>query len=117
MSANVTSDETVETRYYNRRIEFDNVGPVLLERNYSHGGKEMLPTIAKAKWSHGNPIEHITVVGPVLRKDRSAGQQLTELEYITPAHSRWGMGAAYYVEAPTWLLEAFQIDTNNEMSK
>lgn len=76
MSITVTGNVRDETRYYVRTIEFEGAAPILLERNYSHGGKEFLPTQAMAKWNHGDNIEVIRVLGDVLKKDRTTGQQV-----------------------------------------
>lgn len=104
----ITNSETRETRYYVRDIEFDGVGPILLERRYSHGGKEFLPDFASATWNHGGDITRIQVSGHVLKKDRSIGQQRASIDYDTPHSRSWG--TKWAVNAPDWALELFGIE-------
>lgn len=116
MSAIITSDSQTETRYYVRRVQFENVAPILLERNYSHGGKEFLPTTASARWEHGHDIKSIKVSGKVLKKDRTTGNQSADIDYCTPASHHWGK-STWQPQAPEWLLELFDIEVpNNETS-
>jgi hypothetical protein len=101
----ITEDEPYTVHYHTRTIEFDGAAPVLLERRYSHGGKEFMPDRAFAKWSHGDAIDQINVSGYVLKKDRTSGQQRADLSYLTPAnrlYEKYG-----YPSAPEWLLELF----------
>lgn len=109
MTITITGDETRETRYYVREIELDGVAPVLLERRYSHGGKEFLPDFAYARWDHGGGIKVIELHGYVLKKDRSTGQQRASLKYGTPNSLYWGRDSVY-PDAPAWLLELFGIE-------
>ena len=101
----ITEDKLIETHNYARHIDIEGVAPILLERRYSHGGKEFLPDCATAKWSHGEPIRRITLSGYVLKKDRTTGQQRTEMNYDTPASPSWGK--SYGDNAPQWLLDLF----------
>lgn len=111
MGVTVTHNNTRETHYYDRSIEFDGGSPILLKRNYSHGGKQFVPDIALARWKHGDAIEHITVKGFVLKKDGLPGNQRTELEFITPANRWFGQSKNFTgPEAPAWLLELFDIE-------
>jgi hypothetical protein len=111
MSITVTDDQIIETHTYVRHIDIENAAPILLERRYSHGGKEFLPDCATAKWVHGEPIKSITLGGYVLKKDRTTGQQRATLSYITSAHPSWGRG--HYPEAPQWLLDDLFADSPN----
>jgi hypothetical protein len=110
MSVTVTEDKTIETHTYVRHIDIENVGPVLVQRSYSHGGKEFLPDCATAKWAHGELIWKIILGGYVLKRDRTTGQQRTTVEYITPANKMWGKHSDYYIDAPAWLLGLFGIE-------
>lgn len=101
----VADDSTTEIRYYIRNIELQDVAPILLERNYSHGGKEFLPDSASARWNHGDPIKDISVGGYVLKRDRTTGQQRTTIDYVTPASIGWN--TKWNTNAPEWLLELF----------
>jgi hypothetical protein len=105
MSLQVTEDELCTVHYHTRTIDFGNAAPILLDRRYSHGGKEFLPDRAFAKWTHGGAIDQIKVSGYVLKKDRTTGQQRATLDYITPAHHAWG--TRFATPAPDWLLELF----------
>jgi len=105
MSAQISGDELYTVHYHQRTIAFENVAPILLERRYSHGGKEFLPDRAFAKWQHGKPIAQINVSGYVLKKDRSTGQQRASLDYLTPANRLYEKYD--YPSAPEWLLELF----------
>ena len=109
---NITENRLVETHYYQRSISIENVAPILLERQYSHGGKEFLPDIAHARWNHGEPIKHITLGGYVLKKDRTTGQSRAKMDYITPEHKMWARHSDYYTPAPEWLLDLFADSPN-----
>ena len=112
MSITIAKDSTEEVHKYTRRIEFDDAAPILLERRYSHGGKEFIPDEASAGWNHGEPIQDITVEGYVLKKDRTPGQQRAQLRYETPASSNYGKQWGWD-PAPEWLLELFGINGGN----
>lgn len=109
-----TEDNHTEVHTHSRRIEFENAAPVLLERRYSHGGKEFLPDSAAAKWNHGESIDSITVYGAVLKKDRTTGQQRSSLNYLTPSAKAYGKYD--YPSAPEWLLELFADSRHTEPS-
>lgn len=104
-------DRTSEIRYYTRRVEFEGIEPILLERRYSHGGKRYLPDEAQCRWNHGSEVREIDVSGAVLKKDGTPGAFRTDVKYITPSHDRWGRGSIHYNEAPTWLLELLGISS------
>lgn len=109
----VLNDSTEETHYYVRHIELENAAPVLIaHRTYSHGGKEFLPDSAQARWSHGDAIREIIVSGYVLKKDRTTGQQRTDVRYLTPAHGDWQSNSRWRIDpdAPAWLLDLFGIE-------
>jgi len=108
MAITVTEDRLGEVHTHSRRINFDGAAPILLERRYSHGGKEFIPDEARAGWTHGEPIQQITVEGYVLKKDRTTGQNRAELRYETPASMNYGKPYGYD-PAPDWLLELFDI--------
>ena len=111
MSITVIDTELIEIHTYVRKIVFEGAAPVLLERNYSHGGKEFIPDTAHSKWNHGEPAKTITVSGGVLKKDRTIGEQRAQLTYITPANQWWGQRRSFTdPEAPAWLLELFDIE-------
>lgn len=108
MSITVLEDSTVETRYYVRTIALENVAPILLERKYSHGGKEFLPDSASTKWGHDEGLTYIDLGGYVLKKDRTTGQQRAVTRYVTPASNSWD--TRWGTNAPAWLLELFDIE-------
>ena len=106
----ILTDDTYETHTFKRKIHLEGAQPLLIARNYSHGGKQMLPTFARAIWSFGEQIGVISVYGPVLKKDGTPGQQEAEMSYLTPHHPRWGKSSGYWEPpAPAWLLELFGI--------
>jgi hypothetical protein len=109
MSITITEDRRGEVHTHSRRLEFEGAAPVLLERRYSHGGKEFIPDQARASWKHGEPITEITVEGFVLKKDRTSGQNRATLRYVTPAYK--GYGSKWAPDpAPDWVLELFDIN-------
>lgn len=101
----ITKDKPHTTHVHKRTIEFEGAEPILLERRYSHGGKEFLPDGATAQWNHGEPIKRIVLEGGVLNKARTTGKLRTTVNYVTPDSKSWD--SAYTINAPQWLLDLF----------
>ena len=101
---NIIENKLTETHYHQRRIEFDGAEPEAYE-SYTHKGKQWVPDTAHARWTHGRPIEQITLHGYILKKDGTPGVNRGEIRYATPDSRGWD--SQWDSNAPQWLLELF----------
>lgn len=99
-----TKDTHRESHTHTRSINFEGHEPEAYT-GYTHKGKQWIPSHAWAEWSHGQPIEQITVTGHILKKDGTPGAQRGDQRYATPASRTWD--TKYGRKAPDWLLELF----------
>jgi hypothetical protein len=108
---NITEDSSSEVHYHTRRVHFEGA-PAEPYVGFIHKGKLWVPDTASARWDHEQPIQKITVSGPILKKDGTPSQNRGKREYLTPADPMWARAAAeggWYAQAPAWLLELFGI--------
>jgi hypothetical protein len=104
MKITPTEDSLAEVHTYTRRIRFDGAEATAIT-GYSHRGKHFIPDFAIAKWEYGKPIHRIDVIGNVLKKDGTPGQNRAEVRYETPASISWN--TPFGTNAPEWLIELF----------
>lgn len=100
----ITEDRLIETRYYQRSIQFECREPETYV-SHNHKGKQWVPDIAYARWNHGAPITRVTLGGYILKKDGTPGQNRANIRYETPASRSWN--SQWGTDAPQWVLDLF----------